>query len=156
MKTTNEKTEFNGLFFDASTCEQVRRAVSHAFAHGLRVRVFYGDTDTGRAWPEEWDTMGTIGRSTGSQKIPLLIHSARSMGGGALLDSRIVAIKLTNGGGFLYRHSSFDPGPWGLASPVSPGYCEAVTHAGAIHAQFKKPGQARRYIAYMTGDRFSK
>ncbi|MFH1740063.1 MAG: hypothetical protein ABIH23_13720, partial [bacterium] len=37
-----------------------------------RIRVFYGDTITGRDWMEENDTMGIVGRSSGQIKVPLL------------------------------------------------------------------------------------
>jgi hypothetical protein len=152
----NEYTEFNGLFFDVKTCEAVKRAIVHAYTHKLRIRVFYGDVTTGAAWADEWDIMGTVGRSTGSIKIPLLIQNSRAMGGGAVLDACIVAIKLTNGGGFLYRHATFNPGEWREVPPVDPGYVDAVTRDGVIHAQFKKRGQAARYCQFMRGDRFNK
>ena len=150
------KIENGGLFFTEGTAPQVINAIKHAHAHGLRVRVFYGDTVTGAAWPEEFDIVGKIGKSTGVQKIPLLINNARSMGGGALLDHCIVGVALTNGGGWLYKHPSFKTGEFLQVPPVSPGYAEAVAHNGTLHAQFKKPGQAARYCQFMRGERFAK
>lgn len=153
MKNTIEN---GGFFFNEKTAPQVQNAIKHAHAHGLRVRVFLGDPETGEAWPEEWDVMGTIGRSMGPQKIPLLINNRRSMGGGGLLDSCIVGLALTNGGGWLYKHPAFNPGTWETVPAVSPGYCEGVARNGTLHAQFKKPGQAARYVAFMRGERFTK
>ena len=148
--------EKGGFSFDAGTAPQVQNAILHAHAHGLRVRLFLGDTTTGTVWPEEWDTMGTIGRSMGAQKAALLIARKGSHGGGAILTACVVGIACTNGGGFLYRHPKFNPGAWEQVPPVSPGYAEAVAHNGTLHAQFKKPGQAARYCQFMRGERFAK
>jgi hypothetical protein len=60
---------------------------------GQRLRFHYGDNETGRAWGDT--ESGYVGRSTGSQKIPLVVHNARSMGGGGLLDANVVKIEST-------------------------------------------------------------
>ncbi len=148
--------ENGGFWFAEGTAPQVQNAIKHAHAWGLRVRLFYGDTATGTAWPEENDVTGTIGRSMGPQKVALLIPRAGSMGGGAILTARVLGVALTNGGGWLYKHPAFTVGEWTQVPPVVPGYCEAVAHNGKRHAQFKKPGQAARYCAFMRGERFAK
>jgi len=61
-----------------------------------RVTIDYGDVKTGESWGETYDISGRIGRSTGSRKIPLLIHNARSRGGGALSDNCILSIRQSN------------------------------------------------------------
>jgi hypothetical protein len=38
-----------------------------------KIRLFYGDTQTGQSWFDEHDVVGRIGRSTGSIKVPLLV-----------------------------------------------------------------------------------
>jgi len=57
------------------------------------LRFCFGDVETGRDWGEVYDTTGYIGRSTGSIKIPLLIKTATSSGGGGILDHCIVRIE---------------------------------------------------------------
>jgi hypothetical protein len=151
-----EYTEFEGFSFDSRTPAPVMRELSRAYRHGYRVRVYYGDQLTGKSWAEEFDIMGTIGRSCGRVKIPLMINSARSNGGPGLLDHCIVAIQLTSTKQFLYKCPNFDPGEFVQVPAISPGYVDAVSHNGAIHAQFKKPGQAARYIQFMTGARMAK
>lgn len=153
---TQYTRHFSGLYFDARTPEAVRDTIARLRGTGERVRVFYGDTKTGEAWPEEWDILGTIGASMGPCKIPLLIRNARSMGGGALLSASIVAIYSTQSRRAIYHHAAFSPGVWETCAPVSPGYIEAVSHNGKLHAQLKKPGAAARYIAFMRGERFAK
>src|SRR6186713_1405369 len=73
----------------------------------LPVRFFYGDTDypkfeevhkrpcdPGLDWMEENETIGWVGRSTGEKKIPLLIPTLDSSGGGSILDGSIVRLYL--------------------------------------------------------------
>jgi len=77
----------------------------------IRLRLCYGDTDTGLDWSDVYDTMGYIGRSTGSIKVPLLIKTSRSSGGGALLDHCIIKIeqKHSNNSHYVevYRHPQY-------------------------------------------------
>lgn len=44
------------------------------------VRIWLGDTQTGRAWAEENDVIGTIGRSTGTMEVPLLVEAGELAG----------------------------------------------------------------------------
>lgn len=154
-KTLYRRSQSGFYFPDTCSAEQ-KNAIAYAHSAGVRVRIFQGDANTGESWPEEWGVTGTIGRSMGPCKIPLLICNARSMGGGGLLSDCIVAMFNTRTGHAIYKHPSFNPGTWQVMPADIPDYCETVTHNGAIHARFKKPGQALRYCAFMRGERFSK
>ena len=96
-------------FYDERTSKQVRNILEKIRLHEHRVRLYYGDTKTGRDWEEVYDVTGTLGRSTGPMKVPILLHNIRSMGGGAILDHCIVRIRFANrkNGGDLYRHPDF-------------------------------------------------
>ena len=78
--------------FHATTNETVKHLLISLNASKQRVRLVLGDVATGKSWNEENDTIGTVGCSTGTQKIPLLIRSARSLGGGSILDHCIIGI----------------------------------------------------------------
>jgi hypothetical protein len=67
-----------------------------------RIRIFYGDVKTGRDWGDP-PMRGHVGRSTGTCKIPLLIRTARSMGGEGILDHCIIRITESKGGRVLYE-----------------------------------------------------
>lgn len=130
---------------------------------GTKVRVFYGDTETGRNWHEENDVYGQVGRSIGPKHIPLLCHP-RSHGGFPMLDHCIVAIA-SKGGNWVWRHPNFKVGDWAAkAIPeesdlYAQGYRTEVSVDGTIHARFKGPtslAQADRYIAFMTGKRLTR
>ena len=75
----------------------------------IRLRFYFGDTNTGRDWEETYDTTGYIGRSTGRIKIPLLIKNIRSTGGPAILDHCIVKIEKKVGTKYVtvYSHLKY-------------------------------------------------
>ena len=106
MKTYKE---YNGMFFDESTPNEVCRILQAANAYNWRVRVFYGDPSTGENWNEEYDTIGNVGKSTGEIKVPLLIKNKRSFWGGAILDSRILKIVDIRTNEVLYQHANYKP-----------------------------------------------
>lgn len=142
--------------FNPKTSESVKTAITKAYNSGERVRVWYGDTVTGEAWLEEYDVCGTIERSGGEVKIPLLVKNSRSYGGGALLDKAIVRIDSIASRHTIYKHPTFNAGNFVECVPTSEDYLEAVSKDGETVAQFKKPGQAAKWIAFMTGKRYSK
>lgn len=95
MEYSNGKYKVaNGTFYHESTPDAVIRILENSRMNNKRIRIFYGDRNTGRDWLEVYDTIGTIGRSCGSRKIPLLIKNSRSSGGGAILDHCIVKITI--------------------------------------------------------------
>lgn len=140
----------SGMFFSSECPEKLRDIIAALSKTSERVRVFYGDVKTGRAWTEEHDVCGTIGRSMGPCKVPLLVARGDS-GGGAILDNCIVAIR--TGRAFAYRVDGFDVGTWSVVPADIAGYVETVTHNGSVHARFKKAGQGARYCAFMRGER---
>lgn len=91
--------------FNQYTPEAVRTVLDWARINNKRIRIYYGNRETGRDWCEVHDTIGYIGRSCGKMKIPLLIHNSRSTGGTAILDDCIVQI--THEHRVLYRHPNY-------------------------------------------------
>lgn len=153
----NNYVEAHGLFFHTSTREAVRKALSHAWANNIRVRLWYGNTDTGEAWLEEHDVVGYVGRSTGRIKVPLLIHNRRCTGGGAILDHCIVRIDDTSGK-TLYRHPLFRSGTDELETVESdhPGYRSQVIRRATkdVIARFPTAEGAGRWLRFMRGERY--
>jgi hypothetical protein len=111
-----------GTFFHKETPQKVKDILDRNILSGyslfdvlnnnIRCRLFldFGDPETGQSWGEVHDTQGTIGRSQGPIKIPLLIQNRRSSGGGAILDHCIVRIRETGKQGReLYRHPTYQP-----------------------------------------------
>lgn len=101
----NKYKVVNGISYHENTPDAVIRVLENAMRTNKRIRIFYGDTETGRDWMEIYDTIGTIGRSCGQNKIPLLIKNSRSYGGGAILTHCIV--KITIDKEVVYKHPKY-------------------------------------------------
>jgi hypothetical protein len=103
----------NGTAYHAETPENIVQILESARQtnRSTRLRFCFGDVETGRDWGEVHDTTGYIGRSTGSIKIPLLIATANSSGGGGLLDHCLVRIEREERGDKeyteVYRHPQY-------------------------------------------------
>lgn len=155
-----EYRKVGGIFYHADTPDAVVRALEQARSSRQRIRLYYGDTQTGRDWLEEHDVEGYIGHSTGPLKVPLLIPNRRSHGGPALLDHCIVRIKWSKGG-VLYEHPTYHTGTLTIRQ-IGPneevhgeklldlGYTHAVDHDGSNHANFRSLATAQRYVRRMT------
>ena len=143
----------NGTSYHDETPRAVIDCLENARISGARIRVFYGDQETGRCWMDEYDTIGTVGRSTGTNKIPLLIKTKRSFGGAAILDHCIVKIT----GGTVYQHPKFNMPEMTIGPSVQysdpPEFSIAVLFDGKEWAKFKTYKQALNYIAFMEGKR---
>ncbi|MBQ7428390.1 hypothetical protein [Butyrivibrio sp.] len=94
-----------GTTYHAETPVEVIKILDNAIKNRLKLRIWYGDPNTGRDWMEVYDVYGYIGRSCGTSKIPLLVKTSKSMGGGAILDHCIV--KITADKKVVYKHSSY-------------------------------------------------
>lgn len=104
-----------------------------------RIRLHYGDLETGRDYLEEHDIKGKIGRSIGPVKVPLLVPVGGD--GGPELFSHIVKISLLNGD-VLYKHPNWhlpkiEERPCVSPDLVKQGYKYEVLVEGEIHARFK-------------------
>lgn len=146
------------LWFKKETPLQVCDALASAYARQFRVRIWCGDVATGAAWQEEYDVVGTIGRSTGQRKVPLLINRTNSCGGGAVLDHCIVRIDRTDGAGTVYKHPSFTHGFESYSIGLEPGTDDVwnVRTALGVVATFNKKLTAERWVAFMRGERYNK
>ena len=118
-----------------------------------RIRLVYGDTDTGKDWLQEYEVLGSIGRSTGSKQIPLLISNSRSTGGGAILEDSILKIVDVKSKNVLYQHDKYLAPIFDIV-PSIVGY--SVTVDGNVQANFKTIKQAKNYIDFMLCKRMSK
>lgn len=98
---------YKDTWYHWQTPEPVIRILAAAISarKEYRLEISLGDQETGLAWGDV--NSGYIGRSTGSVKIPLLVHNRRCFGGGALLDNRIIRIREARGKRILYQHPNY-------------------------------------------------
>ena len=99
--------ETNGTSYHEETSAEMVELLEHLRSNRTRCRFHWGDVKTGQDWGDVYHVTGRIGRSMGALKIPLLIHNARSMGGGALLDHCVVKITYAKGKGRIYEHPTY-------------------------------------------------
>lgn len=141
-----------GTWFSLDTPKKVQRILEDYRRSGKKIRVFYGDPETGRDWMEENDVLGRIGRSTGVMQIPLLVPDGEC-GGPGLLDDRIVRLMDAETHKELYRHPSYHQKTLAIIpSTVGKGYTHAVRADGETVANFKSMGAAAHYVAFMAGE----
>lgn len=149
----------NETHYDKRTPDEVIRVLENARQGRYRLHISLGETDNengqlGRDWLEENMSFGYIGRSTGTQKIPLLVHNTRSFGGPGLLDHCIVRIRHTTGRKHvLYQHPQYHHGHITLARlpipidiPDGRRLVAGVYRDGENQANFESMDKARRYI----------
>lgn len=106
MARTKKYREHNGTSYDNRTPMSLILILEEIRSRGTRIRLMYGDVITGKMWDEGIQERGTIGRSTGSVKIPLLIKTSRSFGGGGILDHCILQVRESKGGRVLWTHDA--------------------------------------------------
>lgn len=140
--------------YSEGTPDQVKIILEKELHSRNRIRLFYGDIETGQDWEEEYDMMGYIGRSTGTKPILLLIHNTRCYGGPGILTNCIV--KITKNGNTLYQNTNYHHKQHNVIASDLPDYVEAVTANGELVARFKKQGQAQRWIDFIEGKRNAK
>lgn len=147
----------HGTFYHIETPRRVIDILESARQSQQRLRLHYGDQETGWDWLEEHGVEGYVGRSTGPIKVPLMIHNRRSLGGPALLDHCIIKIRSTGKhGGVLYQHRDYHTGtftiePCHMELPDGRILTCAVLVDGEDHARFETEAMARRWVAKMTG-----
>lgn len=95
-----------GTWFAPGTDSRVKTILEAARDNGTRLRLHYGDVETGAAWSDKPES-GKIGRSMGPLKVPLLIRTRRSSGGEAILTNCIVKIEGAATKRVLFAHPGF-------------------------------------------------
>lgn len=144
-----------GTYFEPGTPVEVRRILEDYRVSGKRIRLFYGDAETGTDWLDEYDVLGQVGRSTGALKVPLIVATARSSGGPAILTSCIVRLVDAATGRELYRHPEYNLPEFTVKMLKLNGKVE-VSANGRVYARFSSTSQAERWIKFMRGESMRK
>lgn len=138
-----QKKIINGFEFDSNTPDEVVNILLNAMdGRKTRLKIYYGDIETGRDWHEEHDTVGYIGKSTGINKLPLLIHNSRSMGGGAIVTGCIVKIKDQKTGRVLYQHPKYQKPTIEMVESDSPDYKFNINIDGKLYSRHRSERSA--------------
>jgi hypothetical protein len=165
--------EVGGTFYDYGTAPELLQLLERLRTSGTRVHVHYGYTEksarfaqgsdkvVGEDWLEEFQCEGRIGRSMGPVRIPLMIVSSRSFGGGGLSSDNIVKITTTTSPRrVLWQHPQYHHGKVtireigpdemvGKENLRDKGYTHAADVGGSNHANFKSLAAAERWVKKM-------
>jgi len=146
-----------GTWFSIDTPDRVIDVLEDARVRLVPVRVFYGDRQTGRDWMEEYDVCGRVSRSNGGIKIPILLYSSRSMGGGSLLTNCILKI-ISREKRILYQAENYQL-PMLFLVRVGEGVhavhrIMTANKKGECVARFESNASAQRWMNFMQGSRF--
>jgi hypothetical protein len=142
----------SGTCYHQETPDQVIRLLEKLQKNGTEVRIYYGDTQTGQSWHDEFDVVGRIGRSMGRIKIPLLVPSD-DCGGPGLLDHCIIRIDSSEG--TLYQHKKFRVGDMTLSKCDDVKYPWEVFVDNVLHARFELNVQAIKFMDFLQGNLFA-
>ena len=143
--------ELNGTFYHDDTPDEVIAILDRAMRARPRPRLRFFFGSEGRCWNEENDVLGMVGRSTGTQKIPLLVYNARSLGGGSILTDRIIRIDDAPG------HTIYEKPGYRFDTFVSIGIGFVYNETREkLYARCKSEDAGRRLAAFMNGKRWAK
>ena len=142
--STTYKIYQSGTAYHIDTPDRVCEILENARTSGQRLQIYYGDRKTGKNWNEENDTRGTIGRSTGTVKIPLLIATSRSHGGGAILDHYIV--KIRGKYGIIYKCENYKESTFEIVPSDLPEYTHNVLIDGELYSRHKSERSAKLLV----------
>jgi len=143
----------NGTSYHDETKPDVIKWLETSRERKQRIRIWYGKN--GQCWNDEYDTIGYVGRSTGNQKIPLLIHNSRSMGGGAILDDCIVRIDTKGSDGkihTIYKDESIKFDTF-VTTDIGTVYNQTKNE---IYGRCKNGDSGKRLADFMNGKRWNK
>ncbi len=150
-------------YFPEGTPEDLKKVIEEARLSHERVRLVYASREPatlGRVLLEEYDVLGYIGRSTGREKIPLLLPRRSSSGGGAILLQLLGAVMRTRDSAFLWKR------PEGLKLPelrvefnaqtkmaevfdCAPSDAPSNSSQGILVARFPTMDKAKRWVDFM-------
>lgn len=138
-------------YFDPGTHPEVARVLESCRKAGNRVRLILGDPKSGEPWLDEYDVVGTIGRSTGSLRVPLLVETG-AQGGVAILTACVLSIIDWKSGRVRFRHSLYQAPDLGIKPSNDGDRPWAVLHRDLEVARFSDIGKAGAYLAFMRGE----
>jgi hypothetical protein len=148
----------NGTAYNIKTDKKVVGALEKARINNIRIRIFYGNVNTGESYISENDIVGYVGRKDGAIKFPLLLYQKDTQYGFGILDQDIVKITTskTVNGRILYEHPKFHAPEMLIKEATQDlkekGYHASVFSKGENVANFKTDAQAQNFIAFIKGE----
>ena len=137
------------IAYSEKTPEQLVNCLEQARKNRSRIKIYLGDSETGRDWMEEMDKFGRIGLSKGKDaRYPILLNNSRSFGGGLLMDDCIVKLKV--GGKTVYIHPKYHQPKCEIVPSDLPEYSHNVLMNGEIYSRHKSEKSAKMLISKLS------
>jgi hypothetical protein len=149
-------------WFDIRTPVVVQEALEALRTNRHRVRIFYGDTATGRSWMYETDVIGRLSRSGRPMRVPML--KVDKLGGTTLLSHCIVRLIDLTTGQEMYRHPLFHLPAMAVESASREDQLQGLTHTVKAEGadrymesirSFRTEAKARQWMSFMAGETHS-
>lgn len=102
FKVTDE-----GTYYHVGTPDSLVHILEKARTSQTKLKIYLGDTATGRDWMEESDKTGFISRSNGPIKIPILMKYLGAPGGTDLMPENILKLSVVSLGTILYQNKLY-------------------------------------------------
>lgn len=105
---TYKLVQNNGItYYHPETSDEIIEILENARLAGTRVRLWYGNISSGRAWGDCEE--GKLGRSGGAVQVPTITTHRKCLGGREVLTHCIVKVEYANKqrGGVLWTHPDF-------------------------------------------------
>jgi hypothetical protein len=144
------KVSPDSTYYEEETPDELIGVLERARVNKTRLKIYLGDNVTGKDWMEEDSKMGKIGRSMGPIKIPLLIKTVASHGGGALLTGSIVKLATSPGGIVLYQHPKYYQPKMEIVEDGDGKYSHVILIDGDVYSRHESLVSAKRLFSKLS------
>lgn len=149
---TSHPAEQHATAFHPETSVEVRMILERYRKTGRRLRIWYGDPETGRDWLEETDVVGYVSRSSGPVRVPILLTEGL-IGGPAILDRNIVKLADAQSRCVLWQHPLYrTPSMRICIERQDDRFGCVVLIDGQEWARFSSYAKAAQWVAFMCGE----
>lgn len=144
------KVSEDSTYYGENTPDALIEVLERARVNKTRLKFYLGDNKTGKDWMEEDSKMGKVGRSMGPIKIPLLIKTVASQGGGALMDGNIVKVATSPAGIVVYQHPNYHQPEMRIVEDGGGNYSHAILIDGGIYSRHESLISAKRLFSKLS------
>jgi hypothetical protein len=144
------KVSEDSTYYDKETPDELIVVLEKARLSKTRLKLYLGDSKTGRDWMEEADKLGMVGRSSGPIKIPLLIKTVASRGGGSLMSGCIVKLLTSPEGTVLYQHPEYNQPKMEIVEDGDGKYSHAILIDDEIYSRHESLVSAKRLFSKLS------
>lgn len=151
LRLAAQANQPGGLWFHPTSPEPLRNALASSRACGRKVRLYYGNPDSGECSLATTNNIGWIGRTSGAAlPYPMLMTSVEAKAGLRIFDSGVVRVQdLDSSGMVIYEHPNYHLPEMSVAE--MPDACVVVVLSNTQRLQFEGNEHYARWTKYMRG-----